>query len=182
MRELYIGGYAQGKLDYVRRRKEAEGIEITVVDCGAWKTAQDQLEAMDKLRAATMRDGVTTPDTGVDAASNVVFDRFHLWVRNMILADVDEKYVDTGDTGERDVDTACVDTECADAVAEHAFTRFLEQYPNWIIISDEVGNGIVPMEKEERAYREVLGRILIEAASKADRVERVICGLGQRIK
>lgn len=54
--------------------------------------------------------------------------------------------------------------------------------PRLIIISDEVGNGIVPMEKEEREYRERLGRILCSLAEEAVRVERIICGIGQRIK
>jgi adenosyl cobinamide kinase/adenosyl cobinamide phosphate guanylyltransferase len=38
------------------------------------------------------------------------------------------------------------------------------------------------MDAFEREYRERLGRILITIAAKADRVERVICGIGQRIK
>ncbi len=32
--------------------------------------------------------------------------------------------------------------------------------PDCIIISDEIGNGIVPMEHEEREYRELTGRLL----------------------
>ena len=50
------------------------------------------------------------------------------------------------------------------------------------IICDEVGNGIVPMDAFEREYRERLGRFLIEVAKRADRVERIMCGIGQRIK
>ena len=54
--------------------------------------------------------------------------------------------------------------------------------PDCIIISDEIGNGIVPMEHEEREYRELTGRLLCELANKADRVERIVCGIGERIK
>ncbi len=53
---------------------------------------------------------------------------------------------------------------------------------NCIIISDEIGNGIVPVEAFEREYRERTGRILIQLAQKAEEVERVICGIGQKIK
>ena len=60
--------------------------------------------------------------------------------------------------------------------------EFLEKNPDCIIISDEVGNGIVPMEPFEREYRERLGRCLIELAKKAESVEKVICGIGQKIK
>lgn len=51
-----------------------------------------------------------------------------------------------------------------------------------IIISDEVGNGIVPMEAFEREYRERLGRLLTELAIEAEEVIRVLCGIGQKIK
>ncbi len=143
MRELYIGGMAQGKLDYVREKMCVEGVTAKYYDCGAWRT---DVPAVEKNVEAT---------GGNDATAVGVFYHFHLWVRHMILTGMD---------------------------AEQAFARFLECYPDWILISDEVGNGIVPMEKAEREYRECLGRLLIEAAKRADRVERILCGLGQRIK
>ena len=49
-------------------------------------------------------------------------------------------------------------------------------------ICDEIGNGIVPIEKVERDYREVTGRILTELAEQAETVVRILCGLGQCIK
>lgn len=58
----------------------------------------------------------------------------------------------------------------------------LETYPDVIVISDEVGNGIVPLDPFEREYRERLGRCLCFLASKANVVERIFCGIGQRIK
>lgn len=51
-----------------------------------------------------------------------------------------------------------------------------------IIISDEVGSGVIPVDSVERQYRERTGRWLCTLASSAERVERVICGIGQRIK
>ncbi len=53
---------------------------------------------------------------------------------------------------------------------------------NLIIISDEVGNGVVPIEEEERMYREKTGRLLTRIASESECVVRIICGLWQRIK
>lgn len=53
---------------------------------------------------------------------------------------------------------------------------------NLIIISDEVGNGVVPIEEEERMYREKTGRFLTRIASESECVVRIICGLWQRIK
>ncbi len=65
---------------------------------------------------------------------------------------------------------------------EHEIIEFVNKYPDCIIISDEIGNGIVPMEASEREYRERTGRILVSLAQKANEVERVICGIGRKIK
>jgi adenosyl cobinamide kinase/adenosyl cobinamide phosphate guanylyltransferase len=65
---------------------------------------------------------------------------------------------------------------------EKEIINFINNHPNCIIISDEIGNGIVPIDKFEREYRERTGRIQIELARKATEVERVICGIGQKIK
>ena len=65
---------------------------------------------------------------------------------------------------------------------EEMIMEFVEKYPDSIIISDEIGNGIVPMDKFEREYRECTGRLLITLAKEAESVERVICGISQRIK
>lgn len=56
------------------------------------------------------------------------------------------------------------------------------QMPDLILVCDEVGNGIVPMEKAERDYRECVGRVLCVLAGEADTVERVHCGIPQMIK
>lgn len=54
--------------------------------------------------------------------------------------------------------------------------------PNLVVISDELGCGIVPFEKEDRDYRELTGRLLCEIAEKAEAVYRMTCGIPQRIK
>ena len=52
----------------------------------------------------------------------------------------------------------------------------------WVIIADEIGNGVVPMDAKERNWRDISGQILIELAKEAKEVHRVILGIGQRIK
>jgi len=51
-----------------------------------------------------------------------------------------------------------------------------------IVTLDEVGCGIVPMEKKERDYREAVGRAGQILAAQADEVYRIICGIPVRIK
>ena len=65
---------------------------------------------------------------------------------------------------------------------EEELREYIRQHPDTVFISDEVGNGIVPLDPFEREYRERLGRMLTEIAAEAERVERVICGIGQKIK
>lgn len=60
--------------------------------------------------------------------------------------------------------------------------RLINFCPNCIIISDEIGNGIVPMEKSERTWRETTGRLQCMLAAHSDTVVRVYCGLGEKIK
>lgn len=126
--KLVIGGYAQGKLNYV-------------------------LEKYD-VKVGNIFDG-EIPENLEEIKDTVVINHFHNWVKTKIAYD------------------GCPEKE---------IFEFVEKYPNCVIISDEVGNGIVPIEAIEREYRERTGRILVELAKKAEEVERVICGIGQKIK
>jgi adenosylcobinamide kinase/adenosylcobinamide-phosphate guanylyltransferase len=71
--------------------------------------------------------------------------------------------------------------------ADRAATdKFIEDYikktADSVVITTETGCGIVPAEKKESEYREVLGRANIRLAAAADQVWVVCCGLGRRIK
>lgn len=50
------------------------------------------------------------------------------------------------------------------------------------IVSREIGNGIVPMDAEERAWRELHGAVLRMIAAEADTVTRVFCGIAEELK
>lgn len=126
--KLVIGGYAQGKLNYVLGKYDVE--------------------------TGNIFDGEIPEDLD-EIKGTVVINHFHNWVKTKIAYD------------------GCPEKE---------IIEFVEKYPNCVIISDEVGNGIVPVEAFEREYRERTGRILVELAKKAGEVERVICGIGQKIK
>lgn len=55
-------------------------------------------------------------------------------------------------------------------------------FPDAVIVSDEIGSGIVPISAEERAWRQAVGRALCIIAQHAQSVTRVVCGIGVRIK
>ena len=65
---------------------------------------------------------------------------------------------------------------------EDEIMSFLDCNEDSIIICDEIGNGIDPIDSFEREYRERVGRILVQLAKRAEEVERIICGIGQKIK
>lgn len=60
--------------------------------------------------------------------------------------------------------------------------RLITFHKNLVVISDEIGCGIIPMNANERHFREFIGRIQCFLAEKAERVFRVVCGIPQRIK
>lgn len=64
----------------------------------------------------------------------------------------------------------------------HLAEWMIAQNPDVVIVTDEIGYGIVPMDPFEREYREMTGRICTELAAYAVRVDRVICGIGKGIK
>lgn len=86
---------------------------------------------------------------------------------------------------------------CRAVYGFHEFVkRWLEQGKNWeelaslmleenrdlILICDEIGCGLVPVDAFEREYRESTGRVMNALAVQAERVDRVVCGIGRRIK
>lgn len=114
----------------------------------------EETELRRKQRMHCVKDGVL-PDQTASSVEPIVVNHFHQWVRRRLSE---------GECPEKDVQS------------------FLNRCENCIIICDEIGNGIVPVDAFEREYRERTGRILIRLAQEAEEVERVICGIGQRIK
>lgn len=131
--KLVIGGYAQGKLNYVLQNDCADRyavFEAELPDAGQMQEADAQGE-------------------------KVLINHLHCWVKECLLR---------GGNPQEEIESV------------------LERSKDCTIISDEIGNGIVPIDAFEREYREQTGRILIKLAAQADEVVRVICGIGQKIK
>jgi len=66
--------------------------------------------------------------------------------------------------------------------AAQATDVLLSSCPDLVIITDEIGSGIIPMDKKLQEYRELHGRLCCSLAGKAQEVYRVTCGIGTRIK
>jgi len=54
--------------------------------------------------------------------------------------------------------------------------------PELLLVSTEIGYGIVPADAFERDYREAVGRVCTKLAAGSRQVVRVVCGLGTVIR
>lgn len=120
-------------------------------------TAQGKLEYVllkHDVQKNMVWDGVLPNDRELNG-NIVIINHLHQWIKN------------------RMVSGGCPEDE---------IMSFLDCNEDCIIICDEIGNGIVPIDPFEREYRERTGRILVQLAMRAEEVERIICGIGQKIK
>ncbi len=60
--------------------------------------------------------------------------------------------------------------------------NLFQKNPNAMILCDEVGMGIIPLHREDRVWREMVGRACCAIALQADEVIRLVCGVPQVIK
>jgi len=60
--------------------------------------------------------------------------------------------------------------------------NYADSHPNIVFICNEVGAGLVPIDKFEREYRETVGEICCALAVRATKVHRIYCGIGFVIK
>ncbi len=110
-----------------------------------------------------------------------VLNHLHLYIKRLTYKEGAAYNTTVDDTITAD-DTITVDTTAKTMPAAEIINDIYEANPDIILICDEVGGGIVPLKKEDRIYRETVGRALCCAVKKSDRVERVMCGIGQCLK
>jgi adenosylcobinamide kinase / adenosylcobinamide-phosphate guanylyltransferase len=113
----------------------------------------------------TLELGAQELDTVLEAAQRweaVLIDSLTLWASAQLLDKGDEE----GTLG--------------------AFDRFLEGAAAlatpFILVSDEVGLGVVPESEAGRRFRDALGLLNQRAAAAADEVHLCVAGIGTRIK
>ncbi len=65
---------------------------------------------------------------------------------------------------------------------EKALDLLPELLKKEVVICDEVGSGVIPIDARERSMREQSGRLCILLAKEAQSVVRLVCGIAQQIK
>ncbi len=66
--------------------------------------------------------------------------------------------------------------------AEAAVSAWCAAHPVGVVICDETGCGITPLDRADRDWRERVGRMCCRLAEEAEAVYRVHCGVGVRLK
>lgn len=51
-----------------------------------------------------------------------------------------------------------------------------------ILLCEDIACGVVPIDPEQRAWREAVGRMNAMLAARAERVTRIFCGLPMELK
>ncbi|MGI6730480.1 MAG: bifunctional adenosylcobinamide kinase/adenosylcobinamide-phosphate guanylyltransferase [Anaerovoracaceae bacterium] len=57
-----------------------------------------------------------------------------------------------------------------------------EEWKDKIIICTDISSGVVPYDKELRAWREMVGRTMVYLGKEAEEVTRLFCGIPQKLK
>lgn len=179
-RHLIIGGARSGKTAHALARakslSEAQGVNVTYV---ATAQALDQ-EMQHRIslhraeRPATWRTleapaGLAQALHGQDASDVLVIDCMTLWLSNALLKDFRE-----------DAPTAPLPTWQAER------DKFLEWLSlarvEVLLISNEVGGGIVPLAPMARRFQDEQGRLNQMLAAACDEVTLVVAGIAVPIK
>lgn len=183
---LILGGARSGKSTYAQQLAERGGLRVVYVATAqagdeemvrriaahraarpaAWQTLEAPLRLGDSIGAFLHAKSKEHP---AGEGLLVLVDCLTLLASNAILALPDPP--------------APEDAEAAlDAEIDNLLSAYRNSQAEWIIVSNEVGLGLVPPYPLGRAYRDALGRANQRLAVIADRVVFMIAGIPVHIK
>lgn len=160
---LLLGGARSGKSALAQEIAVRSGRPIIFI-ATAQPGDEEMAARIERHRAqrpsswTTVEEPAALLDAVLGAAESdfVVVDCLTLWVSNLLLR---------GDAGDRIVAVA---TEVAEALAARA--------SGGVVVSNEVGLGIVPANRLARAFRDTLGSVNAAFADRADRAVLMVAG------
>ena len=171
---LVTGGARSGKSSHAQQLAEKhQGKKLFVATC---PVTDPEMEERIKLHQADRQHGGwTTVEETVDLENPlkghqefqvVVVDCLTLWVNNLL-------FTDSGNS---------LDEKTISLRAEKLLEVCLDRHGVVILVTNEVGLGIVPENPLARRYRDLVGRCNQVVGSAADRVILVTCGIPMNIK
>ena len=164
---LVLGGARSGKSRHAQRRAEATGL-VPVFVATAQAFDDEMRDRIGRHRAdrdarwTTVEALLDLPAAlrGADDAGRVLLvDCLTLWLSNLLLAEAD---------------VAAAGTALAAALPD--------MRAHVVLVTNEVGWGIVPDNALARRFRDAAGRLHQQVAAACDTVELVVAGLPLRLK
>ena len=163
---LILGGAASGKSEWAENLTEKYDLPMTYIATG--QIFDDETKKRVKVHQSRRDHRWTTHETplkphevlrGLRPETVALIDCATMWLNNHMMAGSDLQ---------------AAQTDLLEGLA--ACTA------PWIIVSNEVGHGIVPQNALAREFREAQGRLNIALAAQAELVVNVIAGLPQVLK
>ena len=170
---LVLGGARSGKSACAEQLARQGGQTLFVATAEALD--DDMKQRILKHRALRSPDWVTLeepldPVAAIPSAlagqDTLLLDCLTVWVSNLLLAH--------GDEGDAEAEIL--------ARAGALLNLYDRNAMRWILVSNEVGQGVVPATQLGRRYRDVLGRVNQLVAARADQVYLVVAGQALELK
>jgi adenosylcobinamide kinase/adenosylcobinamide-phosphate guanylyltransferase len=174
---LLIGGARSGKSSYAQMLAENSGKSVTYLATA--QALDNEMSARIQKHQAERPAHWQTLEIPLDLASHVgqiksdvvILDCMTLLTTNLLMQFVKDDLVDEAPF------TDAIHKEMADLLAA---IRAGEK--DWIIISNEIGLGLVPPYQMGRAYRDLLGWANQSLAREADKVVFMVAGIPMVVK
>lgn len=183
MLTLILGGARSGKSDLAERLAAASGRPVLFVATmepgddetrariathraqrpATWRTVEEPLDVLARLR------------THAAAGDFIIVDCATLWVSNLLLAQASDINDITPDAARAMIDDV-------DARACELVEWCMSLDGRVVVVSNEVGAGIVPPYPFGRVFRDALGALNRIVAERADRVYYLVAGLALELK
>jgi len=178
---LIIGGARSGKSSYAQKLARDSGKKVLFVATAEAKDEEmrQRIEKHQRERPATWRTLEVTSHVGshilreIGDEKVVILDCVTMLVNNILLSSIGP------DDGQAD-----------DSCVEAAVTAEIDELVNamktagagFIVVTNEVGLGLVPPNKLGRLYRDILGKANRILAAQADEVYLMVAGIRSVIK
>ncbi len=174
---LILGGARSGKSSYAQHLAEESHRSVTFLATA--QALDEEMSARIQKHRAERPVGWETLEVPLGIASHihqiksefVVLDCITLLVNNLMMQYVGDDLVDEAPF-----------TQAVQKEINELIEKVREQKQDWLIVSNEVGLGLVPPYQMGRVYRDVLGWANQRLAREADKVIYMVAGIPMIIK
>lgn len=174
---LILGGARSGKSSYALKLAKESGKSVTFI-ATAQACDEEMSARIQKHKAERPADWVTLelplqilPSIPQIRTEVVILDCITPWVANLLMQFVEQERVDEASFTER-----------VQAETEALLRAIRATKQDWLIVSNEVGLGLVPPYQMGRVYRDSLGWVNQRLAQEADIVLFMVAGIPLKVK